>query len=87
MVLLSRLQIKHYRCASFAKKFFSKETMKPSRLQEHFIKTHYDKKDKDLLYFQTCEKKLLNQPKLSNLFSTASKQDDDELRTSYISLL
>jgi len=37
----------------------------------------------DLFYFQTLEKKYLNEPILVNIFSTTSKQDDDGLRASY----
>lgn len=48
-------------------KVFSNEAMKPSRLQEHLNKTHPDRKDKDLSYFQGLEKKYLKQPTISNL--------------------
>ncbi|XP_050520167.1 SCAN domain-containing protein 3-like [Daktulosphaira vitifoliae] len=69
-------------------KVFSNEAMKPSRLQEHLTKVHPNKKNMSLLDFQTLEKKILKQPTLVNMFSTASKQDDDGLRASYnISLL
>lgn len=67
---------------------FSNEAMKPSRLQYHLNAVHSDKKDKDVTYFQDLEKKYLTGPTISNLFSTASKQDDDGLRASYnISML
>lgn len=69
-------------------KVFSNEAMKPSRLQEHLNKTHPDRKDKDLSYFQGLEKKYLKQPTISNLFASSSKQEDDGLRASYnISML
>lgn len=52
--------------------------MKPSRLENHFKKVHADKKNKDLSHFQA----------LKDIFSTASRQDNDGLRASYnISLL
>jgi len=70
------------------RKVFSNEAMKPSRLQEHLIKVHANKKNMDLFYFQALEKKFLKEPTLVNMFSTTSKQDDDGLRASYnISLL
>ncbi|KFM67243.1 SCAN domain-containing protein 3, partial [Stegodyphus mimosarum] len=62
--------------------------MKPSRLQDHLNKMHPDKKDRDMTYFLEIKKKIENQPTISKLFSSASKQDDDGLRASYnISLL
>ncbi|KFM62415.1 SCAN domain-containing protein 3, partial [Stegodyphus mimosarum] len=62
--------------------------MKPSRLQGHLNKMHPDKKDRDMTYFLEIKKKIENQPTISKLFSSASKQDDDGLRASYnISLL
>ncbi|KFM62868.1 SCAN domain-containing protein 3, partial [Stegodyphus mimosarum] len=69
-------------------KTFSNEAMKPSRLQDHLNKMHPDKKDRDMTYFLEIKKKIENQPTISKLFSSASKQDDDGLRASYnISLL
>lgn len=69
-------------------KTFSNEAMKPSRLQDHLIKMHSDKKDRNVTYFQQLEKKHAAQPTVSKLFTVASKQDDDGLRASYnISLL
>lgn len=56
--------------------------MKPSRLQEHLNKTHADKKNKNLSYFQGLEKQYLKQPFILNLFAPSSKQDEDGQRAS-----
>lgn len=69
-------------------KTLSNDSMKPSKLKEHLIKIHSDKKDKDLTFFQTVKEKYLKTPSLQQLIGTTSTRDDDGLRASYnISLL
>jgi hypothetical protein len=62
--------------------------MKPSRLEEHLTKIHPGRKDKNLSYFQMLKEQHSRRRPLAGMFSAASKQDDDGVRTSYkISLL
>lgn len=68
------------------KKVFSNEAIKPSR-QEHLTKMHADQKDKDLSYFQVLEEKYFKHPTISKLFESSTKQGNDGLQASYISLL
>jgi len=55
------------------RKVFSNEAMKPSRLQKHLTKIHANKKNMDLFYFKTLEKKFLKEPTWVNMFLTTSK--------------
>jgi hypothetical protein len=87
MALFSFLRTNYYRCAQFAKKIFSNEAMNPSMLQEHLTKLHTDKKDKNVSYFQVLEEKYFKPPTVSQLFASSTKQDNDGLKASYISLL
>ncbi|XP_077301676.1 protein FAM200C-like [Arctopsyche grandis] len=43
--------------------------MKPSRLNEHFLKKHPDKNNKDILYFQELKKTFESRNTLSNVFN------------------
>jgi len=70
------------------RKTLSNESMKPSKLKEHLIKVHNDKKDKDLAYFNKLKENFSKTPSLRQLLSTTSERNDDGLRVSYnISLL
>ena len=51
--------------------------MKLSRLQEHLIKSHQDKVNKDITYFKLLKDK---RKPITDMFLTTSK---DELRASY----
>ena len=66
---------------------FSNEAMKPSRLLEHLQKIHPDKSGKTLAFFHSLRDQFLKR-KTMNMFTSASKNSDDSLKTSYnISLL
>ena len=65
-------------------KTFSNETMKPSRLLDHFKKIRSDKKDNSLAYFQSLRDRMQKQKTVTSMFSNSSKQATDGLRVSYI---
>lgn len=69
-------------------KVFSNDAMKPSKLEDHLRRSHPDKLDKDLKYFQTLKENLQKRPTLDKMFTLTSQRNDDGLRASYnISLL
>ncbi|KAI5152824.1 hypothetical protein ENBRE01_3037 [Enteropsectra breve] len=69
-------------------KSLSNEAMKPSRLQDHLIRVHPDKKDNDINYFKELEDKINKRTKLSDIFKSSRKQSFDGLVASYnLSLL
>ena len=65
---------------------FSNEVMKPSRFLEHLQKIHPDKSGKTLAFFQYLRDQFLKR-KTMNMFTSSSKNSDDGLKASYISLL
>lgn len=62
---------------------FSNEAMKPSRLNEHFLKKHSDKNNKDILYFQELKKTFESRNTLSDVFKKKSSQNEKGLMVSY----
>ena len=67
-------------------KNFSSEAMKPSRFFEHLQKIHPDKSGKTLAFFHSLRDQFLKR-KTMNMFTSSSKNSDDGLKASYISLL
>ena len=67
-------------------KNFSNEAMKPSRLLEHLQKIHPDESGKTLAFFHSLRVQFLKR-KTMNMFTSSSKNSDDGLKASYISLL
>ena len=60
--------------------------MKPSRLLEHLQKIHPDKSGKTLAFFHSLRDQFLKR-KTMNMFTSSTKNSDDGLKASYISLL
>ena len=73
-------------CLVCEKKNFSNEAMKPSRLIKHLQKIHPDKSGKTLAFFHSLSDQFLKR-KTMNMFTSPSKNSDDGLKASYISLL
>ncbi|XP_077287747.1 zinc finger MYM-type protein 6-like [Arctopsyche grandis] len=59
--------------------------MKPSRLNEHFLKKHPDKNNKDILYFQELKKKFESRNTLSNVFKKISSRNEKGLMQEILS--
>ncbi|KFD49802.1 hypothetical protein M513_09269, partial [Trichuris suis] len=53
-------------------KVFSNESVKSSRLREHWRRVHADKSNKDMAYFQSLWEKLRKKPTLGSMVSSAS---------------
>ncbi|KAG9466569.1 hypothetical protein GDO78_016401 [Eleutherodactylus coqui] len=69
-------------------KAFSNETIKPSRLRDHFAKMHSDKAGKPISFFQGLMSKFENCSTIGKLFGKSSLNADKGLLTSYkVSLL
>ena len=67
---------------------FSNESMKPSRLQDHFSKMHSDKNDKDLSFFKELKRSFESRSTITACFLKHMKQLDKGLELSYkLSLL
>lgn len=64
-------------------KTFTNEAMKPSRIVDHFTRTHNNMKDKPLSYFQNLEARYLNEATVTSMFSAVPKQNNDGVRASY----
>ncbi|KAI5152595.1 hypothetical protein ENBRE01_2946 [Enteropsectra breve] len=58
-------------------KSLSNEAIKPSRLQDHLIRVHPDKKDNDINYFKELEHKINKRTKPSDMFVPSRKQSFD----------
>ena len=73
--------------AWFVRKIFPNEAMEPSRLLEHLQKNQTDKSGKTLAFFQSIWDQFLKW-KTMNMFTSSSKNSDDDLKASYnVSLL
>ncbi|XP_077301708.1 SCAN domain-containing protein 3-like [Arctopsyche grandis] len=57
--------------------------MKPSRLNEHFLKKHPVKNNKDILYFQELKKTFESRNTLSYVFKKISSRNEKGLMVSY----
>jgi hypothetical protein len=62
---------------------FSNEAMKPSRLNDNFLKKHPDKNNKDILYFQELKETFESRNTIGNVFKKITRLSDKGLMTSY----
>ena len=87
MGLYNHRPIHNNPCAWFVRKNFSNEAMKPSRLLKNLQNIHPDKSGKTLVFFHSLRDQFLKR-KTMNMFTSTSKNSDDDLKASYnISLL
>ncbi|KFD46691.1 hypothetical protein M513_12401 [Trichuris suis] len=64
-------------------KVFSNEAMKPSRLKEHLMRCHPDKRTKDAAYFRSLQEKIPKRRTLPGIMATSSRIEHDCLLVSY----
>ena len=67
----------------FSNKEFSNEAINPSRLIDHFSKSHSDKASKPIVYFELLKNNLFQRNTINNCFSKVTNTNYTGLKLSY----